>query len=562
MDHPQVWERHENALQYKVGTCVAKKKKRKIASKCRIDKSTPFETLVNLDGTSTPCPFTGAFNFTYRKENKECDQPRSQVVECMSPSQSLLKFEVCPDEVQAEEGGTMFYNTIIGLEADTDETLTCRATWPNDLDSSETYMVGTLDVYGGFKRTNEERVRCFLIQETKRGIQIAQSEDGTCYNSIASSQSGHRTMNLQQIKSPLQARCSFPEWATNMGPLLNFQFSSRYEFIDNGDVLLVSNYSKASKKSHELSRTTCLSVEEEDTNYVKLVTRVIANCDQAYKCLRIIRRTDNIIEIQEGSVTIYENTACTAHNFDERLMTYTTLFKEELEKQPCPINGIHNVTDLDLDSHMDTCDKNGFTNINIRCKDKHSMEFYKACPNPEKLPLIVIEKTASSIYHCLGGWEEQIPLRMLPNPYSRRNYFSSYYFQNQNKDVNHNGLFTSDGTNVDDEDNILGVNVTIGYVVAMKSEMPLDQADAKGEPPKRICFIYSLIGSSTEGSIYSWTVDKTACLRNIRPGHRARQRFNTTVLETCGGTGLRKSPMEQVGWILFSILIILSTVTL
>ena len=58
---------------------------------------------------------------------------------------------MCPDEQKVEEEGTVFYNTIIGLEGDTHETLTCRATWPNDLDSSETYMVGTLDYR--YKRT-------------------------------------------------------------------------------------------------------------------------------------------------------------------------------------------------------------------------------------------------------------------------------------------------------------------------------------------------------------------------------------------------------------------------
>merc|ERR550525_1629541 len=41
-------------------------------------------------------------------------------------------------------------------------------------------------------------------------------------------------------------------------------------------------------------------------------------------------------------------------------------------------------------------------------------------------------------------------------------------------------------------------------------------------------------GGDSWGSEYSWTVDKTACLRNIRPGFGARQRFNTTILETCG----------------------------
>ena len=410
----QVWERHENALQYKVGTCVTKKKQRRVASKCKIPPTAPFHTLVRLD-VSAPCPFNGAFNFTYKKESKPCEQPHSRVVECMSESQSLLQFEVCPDEQKSEEEGTVFYNTIIGLEGDTHETLTCRASWPNDLDSSETYMVGTLDYR--YKRTNEERVRCFIVQETQRGIQVAQSEDGTCHKGLASSLSGYRTMNLQRIDSTIETLCTFPEWATSMGPLLNFQFTSRYEFIENGDVLLVSNYSSANKKSHPLSRTSCISIEEEDDNSVKMVTRVIANCDQAYKCFRMLKRTDNIVEIQEGATTAYENIACTQHNFDERMMTYTTLFREGLEKQECPINGIHNVTELDLDGHNEICEKNGFTSINVKCGDKFSIEFFKKCPNPEKL--MVLEKTSSSIYHCLGGWQEQIPKRMLPDPYSR-----------------------------------------------------------------------------------------------------------------------------------------------
>ena len=79
-------------------------------------------------------------------------------------------------------------------------------------------------------------------------------------------------------------------------------------------------------------------------------------------------------------------------------------------------------------------------------------------------------------------------------------------------------------------------NVTIGYVVAMR---------AGGRDQKRICFIYMKVavmmiillvtmmmmlvrmilmmvvfqmgdGGDTWGTQYSWTVDKTACLRNIR----------------------------------------------
>ena len=75
----------------------------------------------------------------------------------------------------------------------------------------------------------------------------------------------------------------------------------------------------------------CLRVVEEsegeEAGYVKMVTRVTAGCQHMYKCLRVFRRTENIIEIQEGSPTIYKLAACSPQNFDERLMIYTTLFK-------------------------------------------------------------------------------------------------------------------------------------------------------------------------------------------------------------------------------------------
>ena len=52
----------------------------------------------------------------------------------MSEAQSLLKFEVCSDDVKQETGDTVLYNTIIG---DTQETLTCKATWQRGLDEKD-----------------------------------------------------------------------------------------------------------------------------------------------------------------------------------------------------------------------------------------------------------------------------------------------------------------------------------------------------------------------------------------------------------------------------------------
>ena len=53
--------------------------------------------------------------------------------------------QVCPDDVKEEAGDSVFYNTIIGLDGDSQETLTCKATWTSDLDDKETFMMGTLD---------------------------------------------------------------------------------------------------------------------------------------------------------------------------------------------------------------------------------------------------------------------------------------------------------------------------------------------------------------------------------------------------------------------------------
>ena len=96
-------------------------------------------------------------------------------------------------------------------------------------------------------------------------------------------------------------------------------------------MLSLSNYSAVSQRSHEMSRTQCLQVVEEsegaEAGYVKMVTRVTAGCQHMFKCLRVFRRTENILEIQEGSPTIYRLAACSPQNFDERLMIYTTLFK-------------------------------------------------------------------------------------------------------------------------------------------------------------------------------------------------------------------------------------------
>ena len=135
-----------------------------------------------------------------------------------------------------------------------------------------------------------------------------------------------------------------------------------------------------------------------------------------------------------------------------------------------------------------------------------------------------------------------MPLSELPDP---NNFFlGNQFFSLSSVSDGGRNVYTTDNIRAGNKTQ----NVTIGYVVAMRA------ANKVKEDQKRICFIYMKSDSPDQwGSQYSWTVDKTACLRNIRsayifycsklfdnlfllfrPGFGARQKFNTTILETCG----------------------------
>ena len=127
--------------------------------------------------------------------------------------------------------------------------------------------------------------------------------------------------------------CYYPGWAAVMHTLYSFSQTSKYQFLEDGRFLSVSNYSAASGRSYELSRTQCVSVEEETEEHIKMVAVTLAGCEERYKCVRLFRRTDTIVEIQEGSPTLHAAAACAPINFDEELTMFTTLFQESLQEK-------------------------------------------------------------------------------------------------------------------------------------------------------------------------------------------------------------------------------------
>ena len=65
--------------------------------------------------------------------------------------------------------------------------------------------------------------------------------------------------------------------------------------------------------------------------------------------------------------------------------------------------------------------------------------------------------------------------------------------------------------------------MTLGYQLARPN---LALSNIQGAP-SRICVIYIRDSNDT---LYSWTVDKRSCVRNIHPGVSGVYRFNTTKL--------------------------------
>lgn len=345
-------------------------------------------------------------------------------------------------------------------------------------------------------------------------------------------------MAMKRVIPNDQSECQFPEWASTVGSFHSFSFSSQYEFTEDRTTMIVSNYSYILQEAHQISKTTCVQLvgtpneengflqsqvsddqtesqnmdaTESESAYVKMVTKVTAGCETMFKCMSMYKRSENILEIQEGRLTRTQSEACSYHNMNEEMLSFTMLIRTESENVPCTADGYHNVTSLDLKGQTDPCgSRAGFREVLIQCGESNEeIEFIRDCDGQEK----------NSVFYCLGGWEEEIPYDSLPssNPTTGPNVFNPFPRSSEFKPY---GGFNSMISDYEFEDE-LPENVTLGYMVARPQ---IEDSNS----PKRVCFIYTYFNDT-----YYWTVDTTTCLRNIRPGEVGKFRFNTTKIESC-----------------------------
>ncbi|XP_059099729.1 uncharacterized protein LOC131893644 [Tigriopus californicus] len=553
-----IQERHENVLQFRMSTCEPPSQ---VLSEPEVDPQKlcqmippdePFSTLVRLSGEDSPCPFDGEYSFTYSMGQQQCQQKsRSQLTSCMTSDQVAFKFLPCHGGPGMGQDPSAAWNQMeSNVSISKVETLTCKGHWSED--ERTFFLIGILDI--PYVTKLSERIRCFIYRQSPNGaIQMGQSGDASCQG-LHRVRDGVRTMAMKRVIPPTdRSECQFPDWASTVGSFHSFSFSSQYEFTEDRTTMIMSNYSYILQEAHQISKTACVEIVETPTSidelnggvgnnhnnrnafrqsqvsdgqtetekfldepeahsdYVKMVTKVTAGCETMFKCMSLYKRSENILEIQEGRLTRTLPEACTYHNMNEEMLSFTMLIRTEAENVPCTADGYHNVTSLDLKGQTDPCgSRAGFREVLIQCGESNEeIEFIRDCDGQEK----------NSVFHCLGGWEEEIPYESLPNsnPTAGSNVFNPFPRSSEFKPYGGFKSMISD-YEFDEE---LPDNVTLGYMVARPQ---IEDSNS----PKRVCFIYTYYNDT-----YFWTVDTTTCLRNIRPGEVGKFRFNTTKIESC-----------------------------
>ena len=228
------------------------------------------------------------------------------------------------------------------------EELECFADWK---EGSYRYLVGKL--HHDSAKTDEDRFRCFVFDKTKEapeGYEIAQSGDATC-DGLLSPKDGSRTMKIYKTIGVIP-RCQFPKWLTLRRHWKSLDGSHMYDFNRQNNSFVVYNVTQGG----DVVRLGLCINQENVTNSVstdafEIIQYVVhftsgwyvSHClplldlingfcfdfsKSGFVCLRIYKRSNQIIELQTGSPAKQPTDACSQHYFTGNTAKYLTLTSE------------------------------------------------------------------------------------------------------------------------------------------------------------------------------------------------------------------------------------------
>ncbi|XP_053205038.1 uncharacterized protein LOC128389464 [Panonychus citri] len=370
-----IYEKHHNVLQYKETLCSTVP--RKLNDLCdEINGDAPLFSLFRLDTPPVPCPFSGYFKFSYNRGRGECGDPPSTIDSCTDENHLLFRFQACTD-VQGSESKVV--------------TLECYATWKG---GSVKYLVGKF--LHPSAKDEDDRFHCFVFeQRPDNTYHLAQSADASC-DGLEQTLEGSATMKLARTER-LENQCSFPDLAITGRYWQTLDGSHVYDFGHE------NSFSVYSKQEGTLLRF--VNCTQHDPTSDAFVVYSTAKCDIGYVCMKIVKRSDNIIEILQGDLVKSIGDACLNFNKYEYI-TLTGLRPTEGDESftQCPLDGIYNVNVQGNEASLRSA--TGFPLITIcfgrsilfsQCIVPNRMRFELSCGSTEP---------TFKYFQCNGLWHE------------------------------------------------------------------------------------------------------------------------------------------------------------
>ena len=149
----------------------------------------------------------------------------------------------------------------------------------------------------------------------------------------------------------------------------------------------MSNISLINKNSTIISKISVMEIVEAGADSVKMVLKTLTDCEQMYTCSILHRRTENILELEQGLPTRVLMAACADANFrsDGRRHVFTLLLDDNLKSEACDLDddsgvmGVHNVSSLKLGNQTQLCDERAFNILEIGCSSEELLKFKRDC---------------------------------------------------------------------------------------------------------------------------------------------------------------------------------------
>ncbi|CAF1173254.1 unnamed protein product [Didymodactylos carnosus] len=370
-------QRHRNLLQYRESECNEDTS----SSTCSFTPDADLYTLHRNDSKPEPCPISPSYSLTYTKHGHACNKSGSILAECANENQFRLHFACLNSTIQ----------------------LTCVATWTEGFHS---YFAA---------RTYQDHYICFHYStKHSRITSFEMSMASSCTD--AANKHTATVMNLSSTRHT-ELPCTYPEWLYREWNSLN---NSLHVTINNGEIELNTGDYDNSKRFHCI---TLLQALPNKNTQIYLV-RSFVNCHVIEKCLTIIQRSSNVIELLTGP-----KDECTNEDlFDLKL----TLFTKSLDSiEPCPTNLGHYSLSPILHN---TKTSRRIYHVNNLCKKIRSVQLSVGCYNDKKLtttfhciePFGTDVEEHRSFKHddiCLASWQQDtIQYLIVQSSYSNQAY--------------------------------------------------------------------------------------------------------------------------------------------